>query len=76
VFALLTRRLVRDHEPAALLHGLRWFCRHHVATLWRALRGRSGTIPLDLICSEIAGCAAGPAAYARSARALRSGSPR
>ena len=73
VFAVMTRRLVRDHEPAALLHGLRWFCQHHVPTLWRSLRGRSGTIPLDLICGEIAGCAAGPAAYARSTRALRSG---
>lgn len=71
VFALLTRRLTRDREPAALRHGLRWFFGHHVPTLWRAFLRRPGTIPSDLICAEVAGCAAGPAAYARSVRARR-----
>lgn len=71
VFALMTRRVFRDHEPAALRHGLRRFCRHHLPTLWRALRRRPDTIPLDVICAEVAGCIAGPAAYARSLRALR-----
>jgi GT2 family glycosyltransferase len=71
VFALMTRRVFRDHEPAALRHGLRRFCRHHLPTLWRALWRRPDTTPLDLISAEVAGCVAGPAAYVRSARALR-----
>lgn len=71
VFALLTRRLFHDREPAALVHGLRWFCRHHVPTLCRAFLHRPDTIPRDLICAEVAGCVTGPAAYARSMRALR-----
>jgi GT2 family glycosyltransferase len=71
VFALVTRRLLRDREPAALRHGLRWFCSHHLPTLWRAILRRPNTVPRDLICAEVAGCVAGPAAYARSVRALR-----
>lgn len=71
VFALLTRRLVRDREPAALRHGLRWFRRHHLARLWHAFLRRPDTIPRDLIYAEVAGCIAGPAAYARSVLALR-----
>lgn len=71
VFALMTRRLVCDREPAALRHGLRWFCRHHLPTLWRAYLRRPNAIPRDLIRAEIAGCFAGPAAYVRSVRALR-----
>ena len=37
VFALLTRRVFRDGEVAAVRHGLRWLRRHHLPTFWRAL---------------------------------------
>jgi len=76
VFALMTRRVFRDHEPAALRHGLRRFCRHHLPTLWRALRRQPDAIPLELIYAEVAGCVSGPMAYARSLRALRHQPPR
>jgi len=76
VSALMTRRVFRDHEPAALHHGLRWFLRDHARTVWRALRRSPGAIPLNLICAEVAGWLVGPVAYARSVRALRHGGPR
>jgi GT2 family glycosyltransferase len=73
VSALMTRRVFRDHEPAALNHGLRWFLRHHVRTICRTLCRRPGAVPLDLISAEVGGWLVGPIAYARSVRALRHG---
>lgn len=71
VFALMTRRVFRDGEPAAVRQGLGWVRHHHLPTFYRALRRRPGAVPIDLIRAEIAGCFAGPAAYVRSVRALR-----
>ena len=76
VSALMTRRVFRDHEPAALHHGLRWFLRHHMRTVWRAVRRRPDAVPLDLIRAEVAGWLIGPVAYARSVRALHHGGSR
>ncbi len=76
VFALWTRRVLREHEPGVLRHAARWMLGHHLPTLWRAARGRPDTIPLDLIRAEVLGCLAGPAAYVRSLREQRrSGAP-
>lgn len=71
VFAIMMRRLLRDHEPRALRHSLMWLYRHHLPTLWHALRRHPGSVPLDLISAEIAGCLRGPVEYARSVRNIR-----
>jgi cellulose synthase/poly-beta-1,6-N-acetylglucosamine synthase-like glycosyltransferase len=71
VSALATRRALTDREPGALRHAARWFVRHHARALWRAARRHPDAVPFDLIRAEIGGWLAGPAAYARSLRALR-----
>lgn len=71
IFAVVTRRVLRDREPAALVHGLRWFCRHYFRTLGRTFLRRPNAVPRDLIFAEVAGCVAGPVAYARSMREAR-----
>ena len=76
VSALMTRRVFRDHEPAALHHGLRWFLRHHARTLWHVLRRHPDAVPLDLLAADVSGWLVGPVAYARSLRTLRQGSSR
>jgi GT2 family glycosyltransferase len=71
VFAIMTRRLLREREPRALRHPLRWLYRHHLPLLWNALRRRPESVPPDLICAELAGCLRGPFEYARSVRRAR-----
>lgn len=71
VFAVVTRRVLHDRELLAVRHGLRWLYGHHLRNLWAALRKHPDTAPLDLVLAEIAGCLAGPGAYARSRRGLR-----
>lgn len=76
VFALITRRVVRDAEPAAVRQGLGWLRHHHLPTFYRALRRRPDAVPIDVIRAEVAGCFAGPAAYFRSVGAQRQRSVR
>jgi hypothetical protein len=66
VFAMWTRRLLRERDLGVVAQAARWIRRHHLPTLWRAIRRRPDAVPLELIRAEITGCFAGPAAYARS----------
>lgn len=71
VFAIMMRRLLREHEPRAVRHAWRWVYRHHLPTLWHAVRRRPDSVPLDLIWAEVTGCLRGPVEYARSMRFAR-----
>jgi glycosyltransferase involved in cell wall biosynthesis len=64
VYAFLTRQALR-RESAVLGISLGWL-RSQLRDLVRALLRRRNHVPLDLVLAELAGCAAGPFAYARS----------
>lgn len=64
VYAHLTRQALR-RESAVLGVSLGWF-RSQLRDLLRALLRRRHHVPLDLVLAELAGCAVGPLAYARS----------
>jgi GT2 family glycosyltransferase len=66
VYAMWTRRLLREHDPGVLRHAAVWLVRTQAPALWRALRRRPNAVPLDLIWAEVIGCMIGPAAYVRS----------
>ena len=68
VYAIWTRRLLYEHEPAVLRHAARWLYRGQLPRLWHALRKNPGSVPLDLLTAELRGCAAGPAAYRKARR--------
>ncbi len=71
VYAMWTRRLMFDREPGVVKHAARWLRHGQLPHLWRALRRRTGAVPLDLLLAEWRGCLAGPAAYLRARRDLR-----
>jgi GT2 family glycosyltransferase len=70
VYAMWTRRLLVDHEPAVLMHAVRWFRHGQARHFWRALRRRPDAVPMDLLLAEFRGCLAGPAAYLAARRRL------
>jgi len=71
VYAMWTRKLLLDREPAVLIHAVRWFHYGQIRHLWRALRRRPDAVPLDLLLAELRGCLAGPGAYLAARRQLR-----
>jgi GT2 family glycosyltransferase len=71
VYAMWTRRLVFEREPAVLRHAVRWLKRGQIPSLWRAVRRDPDSIPLDLQLAQLRGCAAGPWAYFRARRQHR-----
>jgi hypothetical protein len=66
VFAMWTRRVLRERDLGVVRHAAGWMRRHHLPALWRGVRRRPDAVPLELIRAEIMGCLAGPPAYARS----------
>jgi GT2 family glycosyltransferase len=71
VYAIWTRRLLYEHEPATLRHAARWLYHAQLPRLWSALRGTADSVPLDLLTAELRGCLAGPAAYRKARRQAR-----
>jgi GT2 family glycosyltransferase len=71
VYAMWTRRLLFDREPAVLRHAIGWLRYGQIPGLWRALRRRPGSMPMDLLLAELYGCIAGPPAYFRARRHIR-----
>jgi cellulose synthase/poly-beta-1,6-N-acetylglucosamine synthase-like glycosyltransferase len=66
VYAHLTASALR-REAAIVRTSLGWL-RVQIKALLRSLLRRPGRVPLDLVAAELAGCAMGPFAYARSRR--------
>lgn len=71
VYAMWTRRLLRDREPGVLRHALGWLRHGQLPGLVRSLTRRPGSMPLHLLTAELRGCLAGPAAYLLARRRLR-----
>jgi GT2 family glycosyltransferase len=68
VYAMWTGRLVEYGDMSVVKQAAWWFLKVQGPGLFRALLGRPGAPPLDLIAAELRGCAAGPAAWFRSRR--------
>jgi GT2 family glycosyltransferase len=68
VYAMWTRKLLFEREPAVLKHAVRWLRYGQLPRLWRTLRRRRGAMPLDLLVAEFRGCVEGPFAYFRARR--------
>ena len=68
VYALLTRTLLVEKEPAALKIAWGWFRYDQFPALMRTMAGRIDRKRLDLLRSELRGCLSGPFAYFRSKR--------
>lgn len=66
ISAFLTRSLLVRGEWTAPVVAWKWFRHRHAPDLVRALLGRPGPRPLDLVVAELGGCLAGPWAYLRS----------
>jgi GT2 family glycosyltransferase len=71
VYATWTRKLLFEKEPGVLRHALRWFRYGQLPHFWRTLRRDANAVPLDLLVAQSRGCLAGPAAYFRARRQLR-----
>lgn len=76
VYAVWTRRLLYEREPGVLRHALRWLYYTQMPRLWRAIRRRPESVPLDLVLAELRGCLAGPNAYRRARRQVRAAGAR
>jgi GT2 family glycosyltransferase len=63
VYAMWTRKLLVDREPAVVKLALSWFFGTQLPALVRALLRRRPGVPLELLVAELAGCACGPRAY-------------
>ena len=72
VFAWWTRALVEEREFGTLRVCPGYFFQHYVRNLIQSLFRKSGCMPLELACAEIAGAIAGPTIYLRERRRLRS----
>ena len=71
VYAFWTRKLFVERELSVLRHAFQWLRYGQVPNLWRAVRGRPHAVPRDLLLAELRGCFAGPLAYVRARRRLR-----
>lgn len=71
VYAMWTRKLLFEKEPAVFRHACRWLFYTQLPHLWRALRRHEDAVPLDLQVAQGSGCLAGPAAYFRARRSRR-----
>jgi GT2 family glycosyltransferase len=72
VYAVWTRRLLYERHPGVLRHAFRWLHRSQLPRLWRSLRHDVDSVPLDLVFAELRGCLAGPPAYCKARRQVRS----
>ncbi|HJZ50372.1 MAG TPA: glycosyltransferase [Roseiflexaceae bacterium] len=72
LFAWWTRCLLVEGEWSIVALAPRWFWRHHVRQVVRALLGRPKHVPLDLALAELRGALAGPGSYVQARRVLRS----
>jgi glycosyltransferase involved in cell wall biosynthesis len=75
VFAWWTRCLWVERELGLLWIAPRWFFRHHVWNVLRALLRRPQHLPLDLALAGLFGALAGPCNFFRSRRRVRRQSP-
>jgi GT2 family glycosyltransferase len=66
VYAMWTRQLLLEGEPAVLKHAVRWLWYGQLRRLVRTLRGSPDGVPFDLLTAEWRGCLTGPWAYLRS----------
>ena len=71
VYAMWTRKLLFEREPAVFRHACRWLFYTQLPHLWCALRRHEDAVPLDLLVAQGSGCLAGPAAYFRARRSPR-----
>jgi len=63
VYSFWIRTLVKEREFSAMLLPWRWFYHSQLPNLWRAIRKRRGSIPIDFVLAELRGCLVGTRAY-------------
>lgn len=71
VYAAWTRSFVSERDWAVFRAGLGWFLHEQLPDLVRALRRRPGARPLDVVLTELHGCAKGPGAYLAARKLAR-----
>ena len=71
LYAFLTKALVEDREMSALRVGIRWFRKHHLRQLARAITRRPNHLSVGMVMAEIKGTLVAPLAYVASRRAER-----
>lgn len=71
VFAWWTRTLLVERELALLKVAPRWFCKHYIGELVKALLKRPGHMPRDLAWAGLRGALVGARSYLRARNALR-----
>lgn len=71
VYAAWTRSLLQEGELSVIKIALSWFCKTQFPALIRSLFHRPHRVPLNLLLSELLGCAVGPWAYFSSRKRLR-----
>ena len=72
VYAAWTRALLVEGEWSVFALAWGWFLHEQLPSLLRSLRRAPGSAPLRLVLAELRGCLAGPLAYLRARRRLRS----
>jgi cellulose synthase/poly-beta-1,6-N-acetylglucosamine synthase-like glycosyltransferase len=72
VYAAWTRALLVEGEWSVFALAWGWFRHEQLPSLLRSLRRAPGSAPLRLVLAELRGCLAGPLAYLRARRRLRS----
>jgi GT2 family glycosyltransferase len=67
LYAMWTRQVFREHNVSVIRPAVLRILRHQLPELARSLLRLADSAPLDLRAAELAGCLAGPVAYAVSA---------
>lgn len=70
-YAAWTHFLLAERELVVPKHALAWLLRTQLPNLFRSVLRRPGSIPVDLVLAELAGCLVGPWSYVSARRALR-----
>ena len=71
VYAMWTGQVIERGDISVVRQAARWALRVQMPALFRSLARRPGAPPLDLVVSELVGCARGPLAWRASRRRPR-----
>jgi len=71
VYALLTRHLTQNREWGVFRIAFSWFWHSQLRLLLKALLHYPNAMPASLVIAELQGCLAGPRAYFKSRKRLR-----
>lgn len=66
-----TKALLEDHEALVPKAAMGWLLHTQLPRIYESVRGKPGSVPLDLLLAELKGCIAGPGSYFRARRQYR-----